>query len=109
MLRRTAQESATDRSKLGEIETDGDHEVWEAVARLAPRQRAVVALFYQHDLSTADIAEALGCSVSTATSHLNQARTRLASMLGEPLEGPLDPAGPATTAVDGASGRAGDR
>ncbi len=59
-----------------------DHEVWDAVRRLPPRQRAVVGLFYQEDMATADIAEVLGCSVSTATSHLNQARRRLGDDLG---------------------------
>lgn len=60
---------------------NADSEIWEAVRRLPPRQRAVVALFYQEDLSTSDIAEVLGCSVSSATSHLSQARSRLATML----------------------------
>ena len=60
-----------------------DVEVWEAVKRLPPRQRAVVGLFYQHDLSTSEIAEALDCTVSTATSHLNQARTKLGRILAD--------------------------
>lgn len=60
-----------------------DSEVWLAVSKLPPRQRAAVALFYQEDLSTTDIAEILGCSVSTATSHLSAARTRLATLLQE--------------------------
>lgn len=64
--------------------------LWDAVRRLPPRQRAVVALFYQEDRSTRDIAEILGCSISTATSHLNQARSRLARELGEPVEQPGD-------------------
>lgn len=79
-----------------------DDEVWLAVSRLSPRQRAVVALFYQQDLSTAEIANALGCSVSTATSHLNQARTRLATMLNEPIE-------PSSTEVDRDMERGGHR
>lgn len=61
---------------------EADSELWDAVRRLPPRQRAVIALFYQEDLSTGDIAEVLGCSVSSATSHLSQARSRLATMLG---------------------------
>ncbi len=66
------------------MESRFDSEVWTAVQQLAPRQRAVIGLFYQDDLSTSAIAEILGCSVSTTTSHLNQARTRLAEILGEP-------------------------
>lgn len=66
-----------------EQEDEVDEEVWEAVRKLPPRQRAVVALFYQEDRSTRDIAEILECTISTATSHLNQARKTLAAELGE--------------------------
>ncbi len=91
VLRRTARESPAD--QVVSDPADGpDDEVWQAVRKLAPKQRAAVALFYQEDLSTADIADALGCTVSTATSHLNQARTRLARLLGEdPIEPPRAP------------------
>lgn len=82
VLRRTARELPTDQA-VADPADGPDDEVWQAVRKLAPKQRAAVALFYQEDLSTADIADALGCTVSTATSHLNQARTRLARLLGE--------------------------
>lgn len=62
---------------------DPDSAVWEAVRSLPPKQRAAVALFYQEDQSTSAIAEILECSVSTATSHLNLARKRLAELLAE--------------------------
>ncbi len=62
---------------------DHDSDLWDAVAKLPPRQRAAIAMFYLQDLSTASIAEGLGCSVSTATSHLSQARRALASTLEE--------------------------
>lgn len=62
---------------------DRDSAVWGAVRKLPPKQRAAVALFYQEDQSTTAIAEILGCSVSTATSHLNLARKRLAKLLTE--------------------------
>lgn len=58
-------------------------EVWDAVAKLPPRQRAVVALHYHEGHSVAEIAELLDCSVSAATSNLHKARTRLADLLGE--------------------------
>ncbi len=64
-----------------------DREVWDAVGQLAPRQRAVIALFYQEDMACADIAEILDCRVSTATSHLNQARRNLAALLGDDSTG----------------------
>ncbi len=76
---------ASERSGIGAEPLIGhtgfDHEVWDAVRRLPPRQRAVVALFYQEDMSTSDIASTLECTVSTATSHLNQARRSLAELL----------------------------
>lgn len=61
----------------------GDSGVWEAVDQLPPRQRAVVALHYHDDLSVAEIADLLDCSISAATSNLHKARTRLATLLGD--------------------------
>ncbi len=62
----------------------GEPAVWRAVAALPPRQRAAVALFYLEDRPVSEIADALGVSVSTATSTLHQARRRLARDLGPP-------------------------
>lgn len=73
-----------------------DSDVWEAVRQLPPKQRAAIALFYQEDQSTSDIADILGCTVSTATSHLSQARAKLAAALGEPN---AEDAGPETGLV----------
>jgi len=80
LLRRSA---ALRRTEVRHEDVRPDDEVWDAVRQLPPRQRAVVALFYQDDLSTTAIAEILDCSVSTATSHLSQARAALAVTLGE--------------------------
>lgn len=66
--------------------TGDDDDVWDAVRQLPPKQRAAIALFYQEDQSTRAIADALGCSVSTATSHLNLGRKRLAKLLNETEE-----------------------
>jgi RNA polymerase sigma factor (sigma-70 family) len=90
LLRRSAASAATepapfDRGDPAEMTERADQEVWAAVRQLPPRQRAAIALFYQQDLSTSDIADAMGCSVSTATSHLNQARSRLAATLDESM------------------------
>lgn len=59
----------------------GDPEIWEAVAQLPPKQRAVIALHYLEDRSVADIADLLEISVSAATSNLHKARTALATSL----------------------------
>jgi RNA polymerase sigma-70 factor (sigma-E family) len=43
-------------------------EMWDALARLAPRRRAVLVLRYYLDLSEAEIADALGCRPGTVKS-----------------------------------------
>ncbi len=48
-----------------------------ALAALGPRQRAVVVLRYWLDLSEAETAAALGCSVGTVKSQAARALTRL--------------------------------
>lgn len=60
----------------------GEPEVWSAIAALPPRQRAAVALHYLEDRPVAEVADALGISVSTATSHLHKARKTLQKQLG---------------------------
>ena len=58
-------------------------DVLAAVRDLPPQQRAVVVLFYFEDRPMPEIAEIVGCSVSTGWSHLHNARKRLAAVLGE--------------------------
>jgi RNA polymerase sigma-70 factor (sigma-E family) len=48
-----------------------------ALARLAPRQRAVVVLRYYADMSVEETAESLGCSVGTIKSTTSDALARL--------------------------------
>jgi len=60
----------------------GNPLVWDAIGKLAPRQRAVITLHYFEDRSVNEIAELLDCSVSAATSNLHKARTRLRELLG---------------------------
>lgn len=56
---------------------DVDDALWAAVAQLPDRQRTVVALHYVDRLTTAEIAEVLGCGASTVQSHLARARDAL--------------------------------
>ncbi|HEX5495128.1 MAG TPA: SigE family RNA polymerase sigma factor, partial [Mycobacteriales bacterium] len=56
-------------------------ELVRALRTLPPRQRAVVALRYLEDLSEADIATAVGCSVGTVKSQLSRGLVRLRAVV----------------------------
>lgn len=58
------------------------------LARLPARQRALVELFYYHDLSIAECANVLGIGVGTAGKHLHRARQALGRELA-PFKGEL--------------------
>lgn len=48
-----------------------------ALAELPPRQRAIVVLRFYEDLSEAQVAEAVGCSIGTVKSTVSRALVRL--------------------------------
>lgn len=60
--------------------------IWELVRALPVRQRACVVLRYFEDLSEAQIAEILECSVGTVKSQLSRARVRLEKSFVASLE-----------------------
>ena len=65
--------------ELAEVSTDAEAAlvVRSALARLTPKQRAVVVLRHFEDLSEQDTAAALGVSVGTVKSQLSAALARL--------------------------------
>ena len=73
------------RSRFGEMpeltyEMPEPSPIFQALARLSPRQRACVILRYHAGYRAAEIASILGLSPSTVRVHLLQARRRLRSM-----------------------------
>jgi RNA polymerase sigma-70 factor (sigma-E family) len=57
--------------------TAGSHDLWTALGRLPRRQRAVVVLRYFEDLSEAETARLLECSVGTVKSQASKALAKL--------------------------------
>jgi RNA polymerase sigma-70 factor (ECF subfamily) len=58
-------------------------EVLEALKRLPPRERAVMALFYVLDLPVREVAARLGIAAATVRVHLTRGRRHLATLLGD--------------------------
>jgi RNA polymerase sigma-70 factor (sigma-E family) len=63
--------------------TERDDELWQAVLSLPPRQRAVMVLGYYEDLTDADTADVLGCTVGTVKSQRAKALRNLRLTLAE--------------------------
>jgi RNA polymerase sigma-70 factor (ECF subfamily) len=57
-------------------------EIWSAVQQLPARQRDAIMLVYSEGLDHGDAADVLGCSESTVSWHLHEARKRLKIILG---------------------------
>ena len=72
---RTVDEGAADRDQ-----------VWQAIQRLPNRQRKAVVLRYYEDLSEAETADVLGCSVGTVKSQVSRGLARMQQLLG-PTDG----------------------
>jgi RNA polymerase sigma-70 factor (sigma-E family) len=78
-------ETSVDGHEAAYAESDA---VWQALGRLAPRQRAVIVLRYYEQLSEAEIADALGVRPGTVKSQASAAMSHLRGFLDEStLEG----------------------
>lgn len=67
---------------LGRVEAGAD--LMQALGELPPRQRVAVVLRYFEDLSEAQVAEAMGCSVGTVKSTTSRALERLRTVVELP-------------------------
>ncbi len=92
LRRRRLPESDVNDNRLAAVEdTDSDTAFDEAdlamleraLERLAPRERAVVELFYRQELSVAEVATITGMSESNVRVMLHRSRHRLAEMITE--------------------------
>ena len=84
--RRRAREVVTDdlpdAGHAGGLAFHADHLVlWQEIRRLPPRMRATLVLRYFEDLTEAQTAEALGCSVGSVKSQTHHAMARLRAAL----------------------------
>ena len=67
----------------GGAEDRHDFTLWDAVCRLPEDYRVATVLYYYEDMTTAEIAKALGVREGTVRSRLSRARTRLRTLLEE--------------------------
>jgi RNA polymerase sigma-70 factor (sigma-E family) len=70
---------------------DLDDELWVALRSLPPRQRAAVALRFCEDLSEAQTAELMGCSVGSVKRHTSMGLAKLRAQIGPSVSLPGTP------------------
>lgn len=76
------QERSGARSAPAPHEPEGNDELWQALQELTHRQRAAVVLRYYEDLSEAQTAEVLGCSLSAVKSLVSRGLQDLRGQIG---------------------------
>lgn len=72
-------ESVESQVESGEVQD----QIWEAMRKLSPRQRAVIVQRYFLEMSEKEMAEESGAAVGTVKWLLNAARERLRGLLAE--------------------------
>ncbi|HUH07758.1 MAG TPA: SigE family RNA polymerase sigma factor [Egibacteraceae bacterium] len=79
-----ARASGDDRGAVGMEDRSADAEVFrKALLRLPPSQRAVLVLRYYEDMTEAQAAEVLGCSLGTVKSQGHRGIAKLRQLLGD--------------------------
>ena len=58
-------------------------EIRRHLARLTPRQRIAIELYYMHEMSYSEISEIMGTSINTVASHIRRGKKHLRELLGE--------------------------
>jgi RNA polymerase sigma-70 factor (ECF subfamily) len=76
-----------------------DVDLQRALLSLGARQRTAVVLHYLADMSTNDVAVAMGIAPGTVHATLHQARERLSALLAEPVVIPPENDDPASGAI----------
>lgn len=86
--RKTARVTYTDDLEplAGDAEDEHDSSLWDTVLRLPADYRIPTVLYYYEDMTTAEIARALGIREGTVRSRLSRARSRLRTLLKEESE-----------------------
>jgi RNA polymerase sigma-70 factor (sigma-E family) len=69
--------------EAGRVEPTPIDTTWEIVQALPSRQRAAVALRYYADLSVAETADVMGCSVGAVKTHTSRALAKLREALAD--------------------------
>lgn len=82
-LRRERLTEHVPEQQYADPDSQRDGAVWQALAQLPARQRAVLALRYYEDLSESQIADLLGVSPGTVKSQASRAMAKLRVLLDE--------------------------
>ncbi|SOC57400.1 SigE family RNA polymerase sigma factor [Ornithinimicrobium cerasi] len=81
--RRSRERTVAEVPEQSYVDEYRDQQVFTALRQLAPRQRAVIALRYYADLTEAQTALVMGCSVGTVKRQAHDAIAHLRTALGE--------------------------
>jgi RNA polymerase sigma-70 factor (ECF subfamily) len=78
-----------DRNETEGAWSDGTLDLARAVRQLPRKMRACFVLHHAQDMTLAQVAETMDCSVRTVETHVHRARERLATILGVDLDDDL--------------------